>query len=576
MLEGLTFDNARITGLIGFGSGSRMEIRDNVIHYEGSDETTAAIDIRIEVDGSLLVEGNQVTSTGYGVYIRQLPDTAASVDIRRNTITTSAPALSSNGVRVGIGGGGDSTTSIISNVLNQVGGCSCPAQAIAVNSGVGNATINISHNTVFGGGNSSTGIDIGLSAMTPNAVLNVFNNTVSDSGRGYRMTDFGAGSLDFNAGSNNGFNNTIVDNVFGSPSWTPGNADPRFADADGGNFQLLPDSGLIDAGLTSASQGSLGLDAAGLTRLSGATVDIGALEFQAKPAILVTRRENFAGAAQAAVASAPYVTGNGPPEPVTSGDVLLDAVAPSTLFFGSWPADFPDDNDVELALNNAENLVITHIGSPVNGIGIEFDDASGGASPSTFVAAAYLQQAEVARFAFRAPGLATQDFVGIWSPFLMDELRLTEFPNANENEYFGRVFSSQTPASDTLLSDSFGDLCLGDDFFDDNDSAETARAVSLPFSREGLEVCNGDDDYFQFQVPGGDRLNITVSFTDAAGNVDIVLFEPSLVRVAGSSSTTDDENIQYDVPESGTYTLRVFAFLPDSQNRYDLSISSSN
>lgn len=153
-------------------------------------------------------------------------------------------------------------------------------------------------------------------------------------------------------------------------------------------------------------------------------------------------RDTFLAATAATVASAPYSAANRPPEPFVSGSISIDAIAPSTLHFGAWPVDFPDDNNIEMALNDAESLDLTHIHGLVTAMGIEFDDA-GGTSPSTFSIAALKGDAVVASYQFLAPAEPIEGFIGIWSSIPFDRLSIRETPTANENKFFGTIFVSQ-------------------------------------------------------------------------------------------------------------------------------------
>lgn len=161
-------------------------------------------------------------------------------------------------------------------------------------------------------------------------------------------------------------------------------------------------------------------------------------------------RPTFLNRTGASIASDPYAVVNGPPEPFESGEVAFQAGGSSSLFFGEWPADFPGDNDVELALNDFENLDIMSLSGPVYAMGIEFDDASGGNAPSQFTVRALDENdVAVATFAFNTPDEPIESFIGIWSPIPFVKLEIREASDANENEYFGAVFTSLDPAPDS-------------------------------------------------------------------------------------------------------------------------------
>jgi hypothetical protein len=308
----------------------------------------------------------------------------------------------------------------------------------------------------------------------------------------------------------------------------------------------------------------------------GGGTDIGAYEFDSEAPLLITRREVFEGPAAGFVASDPYPNNSGPGQPFVSGDVTLSAVAPSSLNFSNWPADFPGDNDIELAINGAENLVIQARGQSVRGLGIEFDDASGGSSPSTFDAVMFLLGREVGRLSFRTPNASVDNFVGLWTPTSFDTLRILESPNANENEFFGRVFFSQVSATRDIFSDSLEELCPADDGWEPKNSIAAPTIVLTPFERDSFVSCGGNDDFFQFTAEENEVVFLTATFEHADGNIDFELLDPSGAVVARGDSMTNNESVNYLVPpgEGGEYTLRVFS-ASDIQNRYALELDAA-
>lgn len=158
-------------------------------------------------------------------------------------------------------------------------------------------------------------------------------------------------------------------------------------------------------------------------------------------------RPTFLNTTRASIASDPYVEANGPAEPFESGEVAFRSGGISSLFFGEWPADFPGDNDIELALNDFENLDILSLVGPVYAMGIEFDDASGGPTPSEFTVRALDEDGQaVATFVVATPGDPADNFIGIWSAVPFVTLEIREASDANENEFFGAVFTSLDPA----------------------------------------------------------------------------------------------------------------------------------
>ncbi|MCK7595043.1 FG-GAP repeat domain-containing protein [Pseudomarimonas salicorniae] len=162
--------------------------------------------------------------------------------------------------------------------------------------------------------------------------------------------------------------------------------------------------------------------------------------------LLYGSREAFLRDIDAGLASAPYAIDRNPVEPFTSGQVELAGAEGSRLDFSTWPADFPDDNDIELALFGTENLDVRHLGGPIHALGFEFDDPSGGSTPSTFTLTALKGDVPVARLSFDTPrSPPPRDFIGLWSELPFDRIELRETSAANENEYIGAFYVSAMP-----------------------------------------------------------------------------------------------------------------------------------
>ena len=171
--------------------------------------------------------------------------------------------------------------------------------------------------------------------------------------------------------------------------------------------------------------------------------------------LLFTDRERFLSATGASVASAPYSIVNQPPEPFPSGQVTFDAIAPSSLNFGNFPADFPDDNDIELAINDNEDLDIAMADGFTFAMGIDFDDASSGSTPSTFDVTVKAGDSTIGQFQFQTDQLPEQNYIGVWAQAPFDRLEIRETTTANENEYFGTVSTSQQPLPPPIFADGF-------------------------------------------------------------------------------------------------------------------------
>lgn len=107
-------------------------------------------------------------------------------------------------------------------------------------------------------------------------------------------------------------------------------------------------------------------------------------------------------------------------------------------------------------------------------------------------------------------------------------------------------------------------LCLPD-AFEPNDhvvSVEDAPLITPP-GAEGLEICPGDQDWFAVTAPAGSTLTVSALFSQAEGDLDLRLYDPTTsmsIPVASSTSDDDDETLVYDVPLETTFLVRVAGF----------------
>ncbi|MGK7296247.1 MAG: choice-of-anchor Q domain-containing protein [Candidatus Wenzhouxiangella sp. M2_3B_020] len=476
-LEGLTFDMAVVRCQLGSGqphhqltirnstfnfiinepgfpvlafnlqSTADIVIERNVIEFAIDHNGVAAIGIDVRNAAAAVdVADNQIASTGAGVSIFGLDASSLQARVSRNRITASDPANNGIGIEFDFRNGGTYSAAALSNVIYGVGGCNCGRNSgihVTTPSFTGEATFSITNNTITATQARAQGL-LAVLQGTGYLTLNLYNNNLSrNGGSGFSLNSDGGGQLSINADGNNSFDND--DSFLNVEPIAPTGFDPLFVDEATHDYRLRADSPLIDIGIDDPIGGTTELDAEGDFRRSGAAIDIGAYEFAAVAPRFYTDRRRFLSASEATPASAPFVAANAPPEPFTSGDVVFDAIHPSTLHFGSWPADFPRDNNVELAINDKEDLDITMAEDVVYAMGIDFDDPSGGSTPSTFEVRAKTKGAELVRFEFRTQEAPEENYIGIWSREPFDRIEIRETTTANENEFFGTVAISREP-----------------------------------------------------------------------------------------------------------------------------------
>jgi len=115
-----------------------------------------------------------------------------------------------------------------------------------------------------------------------------------------------------------------------------------------------------------------------------------------------------------------------------------------------------------------------------------------------------------------------------------------------------------------------------DDSYENNDSMPTASSLGTgSFSAAGLVACPGDDDWYSYYLASGEILNVTLTFSDASGNIDVQIFDSSGSPISGAFSNNDNETLNLAIPSTGTWNLRVFLNGGDDAipgNTYGMSV----
>ncbi|MHA1273216.1 MAG: PPC domain-containing protein [Promethearchaeota archaeon] len=108
-----------------------------------------------------------------------------------------------------------------------------------------------------------------------------------------------------------------------------------------------------------------------------------------------------------------------------------------------------------------------------------------------------------------------------------------------------------------------------DDSYEENDDFANAKKLS-----EGIykNLKCWDDDWFYINGTSGDSLNITIKFTHANGDLDLCVYDPSLTLIGNSSSTTDNEQVLYNMTSNGYYYIYIYKKSSGDNNNYDLII----
>ena len=109
-----------------------------------------------------------------------------------------------------------------------------------------------------------------------------------------------------------------------------------------------------------------------------------------------------------------------------------------------------------------------------------------------------------------------------------------------------------------------------DDAYEDNDTQETAAALE-PGLHEGLQVTEGDDDWYAVEVCADGQLTATLRFVNADGDLDLALTDADGVIVAFSMTVEDVEEVSVLANMDTTAYVRVYGWLA-AANAYSLEV----
>lgn len=133
--------------------------------------------------------------------------------------------------------------------------------------------------------------------------------------------------------------------------------------------------------------------------------------------------------------------------------------------------------------------------------------------------------------------------------------------------YFGNMGNTY----DLLWNDM--DPALTDDFYEENDGPGSASIISADQGKWLSQInelgIQADDDWFEIYInPGFERLIVECVFSNDSGNIDLDIYNSSLVRITESWTDQNHEFIDYVVPSDGVYYIRLH--YGNGNNTYDL------
>ncbi len=328
----VTVSNLQIDGLLTFlatqGSGGHTIVFDRV-RVVGADLMGGAIDVNTHVPANVTVERSTASVRGkdYGpAGIQLYADTTGGLVTFRaigNTLTGHGSTGTSSGIRIFRHGGGTLYADIDNNAVWDVGQGGGGSALSTYVDGTGNSLINVAGNTF----DRSAGYGILLSSSLGGGgmVFNVFDTAVSHATAHGVSIVRTPGSRNFVvAGGSNDFYANGPNTVTGYDLGSSLSLAPAYTNEPAGDLTLKASSPLIDQGLVCSPAGVAITDAAGMNRLAGKSVDIGAYEFGA-PAVN--------GVAVAGTAGQDIITG-------TAGNDILCGFGDDDTIRGQGGADY--------------------------------------------------------------------------------------------------------------------------------------------------------------------------------------------------------------------------------------------
>ncbi|MCA9542816.1 MAG: pre-peptidase C-terminal domain-containing protein [Myxococcales bacterium] len=104
---------------------------------------------------------------------------------------------------------------------------------------------------------------------------------------------------------------------------------------------------------------------------------------------------------------------------------------------------------------------------------------------------------------------------------------------------------------------------------DERTDLENPNVGAFPLVQDTRQICDHDDDWYQFIQAEAGNVRLDLLFTHAQGDIDMQLFaEGQDAALTASTSSTDNELIVRELP-AGTYHVRVYGFR-GAKNRYKL------
>lgn len=126
-----------------------------------------------------------------------------------------------------------------------------------------------------------------------------------------------------------------------------------------------------------------------------------------------------------------------------------------------------------------------------------------------------------------------------------------------------------TPNNSVSLPLTIQQACQPDPLEDNN---TPTRASALSLSPITANICQNDEDWFQFVASQTRVYTASLSFTHALGDLDLYIFDEDLQEIAQSRSQNDKETASFSAINAAKYYILVKPFQLSSPNTYQLMV----
>ncbi len=116
------------------------------------------------------------------------------------------------------------------------------------------------------------------------------------------------------------------------------------------------------------------------------------------------------------------------------------------------------------------------------------------------------------------------------------------------------------------------------DRFEPNDSFAGATNLgnTLPHIENNLTInAPGNDDYYRFTAPSAGQFQAQISFNDALGDLDLILYNSLQAEITRSDGDGNVEAVSFNATNGGTYYFRVQGFASATSPLYVLSVNQA-